>query len=56
MVAAGLLFVAVTIIVHHLGSDLPAVEATFIRYVFGLVLLIPVYKRMRWRRILGGES
>lgn len=53
MVVAGLLFVAVAIIVRHLGSDLPAVEAAFIRYVFGLVLLIPVFKRMKWRRVLG---
>ena len=53
MVAGGLLFVAVTVLVRHLGSDLPAVEAAFIRYVFGLILLIPVIMRMRWRRVRG---
>lgn len=53
MVAGGLLFVAVAVLVRHLGSDLPAVEAAFIRYVFGLILLIPVIMRMRWRRVRG---
>ena len=49
MVVSGLLFVAVTITVRHLGSDLPAVEAAFIRYSFGLILLIPAMVKMRWR-------
>ncbi len=53
MVLAGLLFVAVAVIVRHLGSDLPAVEAAFIRYVFGLLILIPVLLRMNWRRAMG---
>lgn len=49
MIATGLLFVAVTGIVRHLGSDLPAVEAAFIRYAFGLVLMLPVLARLRGR-------
>jgi len=49
MVATGLLFVAVTGIVRHLGSNLPAVEAAFIRYAFGLVLMLPVLARLRGR-------
>lgn len=53
MVAAGILFVAVTVIVRHLGSDLPAAEAAFIRYLFGLVFLTPVMLRMRWHRVTG---
>ncbi len=51
MVVAGVLFVAVTITVRHLGSDLPAVEAAFIRYSFGLLLLLPVIIKMRWRQL-----
>ncbi len=51
MLSAGLLFVAVTVMVRHLGSDLPAVEAAFIRYLFGLIFLIPVMLRMRWRSL-----
>ncbi|MEE8296206.1 MAG: DMT family transporter [Hyphomicrobium sp.] len=46
MVLTGLLFVAVTGIVRHLGSNLPAVEAAFIRYAFGLVLVLPVLLRV----------
>jgi len=55
MVAAGLLFVAVAVMVRHLGSDLPAVEAAFIRYVFGLLILIPVVLRMQWHRVKGAN-
>ena len=51
MVLAGLLFVIVAVIVRHLGSNMPAVEAAFIRYVIGLLLLMPVLLRMNWRRV-----
>lgn len=54
MVAGGLLFVAVTVMVRHLGSELPAVEAAFIRYLIGLLLLLPLMWRMRWRDIKPG--
>ncbi len=46
MAATGILFVAVTGIVRHLGTDMSPVQAAFIRYAFGLVLLIPVFLRM----------
>ena len=55
MVLAGLLFVIVAVIVRHLGSDMPAVEAAFIRYVIGLLLLMPVLLRMNWRRVFEGN-
>ncbi len=49
---SGLLFVGVTGIVRHIGSNLPAIEASFIRYVFGLLLLIPLIIRLKssWPR------
>jgi drug/metabolite transporter (DMT)-like permease len=53
MVGAGLIFVGVTIMVRHLGSDMAAVEEAFIRYLFGLIFLIPVYFRLQWKRISG---
>ncbi len=53
MVAGGLLFVAVTVLVRHLGSDMPAVEAAFIRYLIGVIILIPMIWRMRWRGLRG---
>ena len=55
MIAGGLIFVAVAVSVRLLGSDMPAVEAAFIRYVFGLLLLTPVFFRMRWRRVRGAN-
>ena len=51
MVAAGLLFVAVTVLVRHLGSSLPAVQAAFIRYSIGLAMLVPLMLRMNWGSI-----
>lgn len=47
MALAGLLFVAVTVIVRYLGSNLPAIEAAFIRYVIGLALILPLAFRAR---------
>lgn len=41
MFITGLLFVGVTAIVRYLGSTLPAIEAAFIRYALGLLLLLP---------------
>lgn len=41
MLASGLNFVAVTGIVRHLGTDLPAVEAAFLRFAFGLLFMLP---------------
>ncbi len=51
MLVSGLLFVGVTVIVRHLGTDMPAVEAAFIRYVFGLLFLIPMIMKFSWRRL-----
>ncbi len=41
MLATGLCFVAVTGVVRHLGTGLPAVEAAFIRFVYGIAFLAP---------------
>jgi drug/metabolite transporter (DMT)-like permease len=46
MATTGILFVAVTGIVRHLGTDMSPVQAAFIRYLFGLLLLLPVFLRM----------
>ena len=47
MIACTLSFVAVTGIVRHLGSNLPAAESAFIRYAMGFVIMFPVFWRMR---------
>lgn len=42
MAATGLCFIAVTAVVKHAAQDLPAAQAAFLRYLLGLVFLIPV--------------
>ncbi len=42
MVITSFLFVAMTGIVRHLGSDVPAMQAAFIRYLFGCLLIAPM--------------
>lgn len=50
MLITGLLFVCVTGIVRHLGSDMPAIEAAFIRYAIGLALILPAFRTLIYRR------
>ncbi|WP_282610640.1 DMT family transporter [Pelagibius sp. Alg239-R121] len=51
MLVTGFLFVAVTGIVRHLGSDMPAIEAAFIRYALGLLLILPFLFKLTRQRI-----
>ena len=44
MLLTGVLFVCVTGIVRYLGSDMPATEAAFIRYVIGLAIVLPMMR------------
>ncbi|MEC9328856.1 MAG: DMT family transporter [Pseudomonadota bacterium] len=46
MLVSGVLFVGVTGIVRHLGSEMNPIQAAFIRYAFGIVLVIPVILRL----------
>ena len=46
MVLTGLFFVGVTGLVRHLGTDMSPVQAAFIRYSFGFVLMIPIFLRL----------
>ncbi len=55
MLLTGLLFVAVTGIVRHLGSDMNPIQAAFIRYAVGLLLLLPVFLRLSSLRMGGGR-
>lgn len=41
MLAAGISFVGVNAIVRYLGTDLPAAQSAFLRFGFGLVILMP---------------
>lgn len=44
MILTGLMFVAVTAIVKHLGDGVPAAQSAFLRYVLGLVFLLPMIR------------
>uniref|UniRef100_UPI0040484594 DMT family transporter n=1 Tax=Yoonia sp. TaxID=2212373 RepID=UPI0040484594 len=44
MAATGLMFVGVTVIVKYVGSELPAAEGAFLRYLLGLVFVIPMIR------------
>jgi len=47
MLLTGLCFVAVTALVKYLGDDLPAAQQAFLRYLLGLVFLIPMWPALR---------
>ena len=47
MIVTGMLFVAVASIVKHMNGRVPAAEAAFLRYILGLVFLIPMIGVMR---------
>ncbi|WP_208353892.1 DMT family transporter [Pseudaestuariivita rosea] len=44
MVVTGLMFVAVTAIVKYVGDDVPPAQAAFLRYLLGLVFIIPMIR------------
>ena len=46
MLLTGFLFVGVTGVVRHLGTDMNPMQAAFIRYAFGTVLIAPVLLRL----------
>ena len=45
IVVAGLNFVGFVVLIKYVGSDLPPVQAAFIRYLFGLIVLLPLFVR-----------
>lgn len=47
MIVTGLNFVAVTAVVKYVGDGLPAAQSAFLRYLLGLVFLIPMIGPMR---------
>ncbi len=44
MALTGIMFVCVTAIVKHLGDAVPAAQAAFLRYLLGLVFLVPMIR------------
>ena len=56
MLVTGVLFIGVTGIVRHLGSDMSPMQAAFIRYFFGVVLMAPVLLRRGGRLMVTPAS
>ncbi len=55
MVVTGLNFVAVTAIVKHVGDDVPAAQAAFLRYILGLVFLLPMIRPILAAHLTGRQ-
>lgn len=51
MVVTGFCFVAVTAIVKSLGTGLPAAQSAFLRYLLGLVFLVPMVRPLLSARL-----
>ncbi len=47
MFVTGLCFVGVTAVVNHLGDALPAAQSAFLRFLFGLVFLVPLAGQLK---------
>nr|WP_240453762.1 DMT family transporter [Chachezhania antarctica] len=47
MLLTGILFVGVTALVKILGQEMPAQQSAFLRYLFGIVFLIPMIRPIR---------
>jgi len=51
MLATGIAFVAVAGLVRWIGTDMPPAEAGFLRYVLGLIFIIPALGQLRGAQI-----
>ncbi len=56
MVLTGLLFVAVTATVKFAAQDLPAAQSAFIRYLLGVVFLLPMLSALRAARLTSRQK
>ncbi len=51
MVITGICFVMVTALVKTLGGSVPAAQSAFLRYVLGLVFLLPIWRELVQTRL-----
>ena len=51
MVMTGICFVMVTALVKTLGGSVPAAQSAFLRYVLGLVFLLPIWRELVQTRL-----
>ncbi|MEM8690988.1 MAG: DMT family transporter [Pseudomonadota bacterium] len=55
MLVTGLCFVAVTAIVKYMGPGIPPAQAAFLRYIMGLIFLLPMIPGLRETRLTGRQ-
>ncbi|MGO1119350.1 DMT family transporter [Rhodovibrionaceae bacterium A322] len=46
MLVSTFFFVGVTVVVHHIGSDMPTIQGAFLRYFFAVVFTLPILFRL----------
>ncbi len=51
MLVTGLSFVGVNVIVKHLGTSIPSAQSAFLRFVLGLLFLLPVLRTLAGTRL-----
>ncbi len=56
MLLTGLLFVGMTAIVKHVGSDVPAAQSAFLRFALGLPFAVPMLWPLLARGLSAGEA
>ena len=45
MVLAGILFISFNAVIRHISRDMAPMQAAFLRYIFGLAVLLPYLAR-----------
>ena len=55
MLLSGIMFIGVTGVVRYLGGEMHPIQAAFIRYAFGIVLVVPVMLRVGLYELLSAR-
>ncbi len=55
MLLSGIMFIGVTGVVRYLGGEMHPIQAAFIRYAFGIVLVVPVILRVGLYELLSAR-
>ena len=51
MILSGLCFISLTATVKHLGTSIPAAESAFLRYLLGLLFVLPMLATLRQEKL-----
>jgi len=51
MILSGFMFVTVGVLVKLMDSGLPAIQSAFLRYVFGMIIILPLFRRIQFSGI-----